>query len=361
MITFLTPLPLIFQTACNPSEEDTTAGHQEIHSELPVVRAVDLERRVMNSSISVSATLEAIQSAVLLPKSPGRVASVSVRVGDKVEKGTVLMTVEPSDYAYGLQDAEGVYAVAAAQLGQAEVNLERFTQLVADGSASQSQLDEILTGVELAKAQLQRAEAGVGIAKSRLRDTKLIAPFTGTIVSRNIEVGELVGGPTQLPPLMLADTTQLRAVASVSEGLSTILDVGMSVVLSVSALPELSAAATIENINAAVDPVTRTVVIEAQIENPRGLLKHGMSAMLDLEPSTDAKLLIPRQALLQRSNGNAQVFVLSDEVVNEREVRYAPSTDSMVPVLEGLQENERVIVAGHARLKDGEKVREMNE
>ena len=356
-------MKLIFLMFLGCSQEQVVqeAVASEATALLPVVKTETIERRTLNDSVSVAATLEAVQTAVLLPKSAGRVAAVPVRVGQSVSAGTLLMRVEGSDYSYGLQDAKGLQAVAAAQLAQAEVNLARFEQLAADGSASQAQLEEIQTGVLLAQAQLKRADAAVGIAQSRLRDTELKAPFSGTVIARNVEVGELVGGPSPQPPLMLADTSKMRAVASISEQMSTQISTGIPVRISIPAVPSYQATGEIEHINAAVDPVTRTVSIEVSLDNPDAVLKHGMSALIGFEAVNEAQAMIPRQALLERSNGGALVYVLEGDTVKQRRVRYTPSTEAFVPVLEGITEGDKVVVAGLSRLKDGIQVQELSE
>ncbi|MEC8379399.1 MAG: efflux RND transporter periplasmic adaptor subunit [Myxococcota bacterium] len=352
---------LILLLGCSTEQGDQNSEVPQHIETLPAVKTEPIVTKVLANAVTVSATLEALQTAVLLPKSAGRVAEVPVRVGQSISEGEVLMRVEASDYNYGLQDAKGLQSVAAAQLAQAEVNLLRFKKLSEEGSATQSQLDEIETGVLLAQAQLQRADAAVGIAQSRLRDTVLKAPFSGTVIARNIDVGELVGGPANQPPLMLADTTQMRAIASISEQMSANIQPGLSVKITVPAVPSFQSEGQIEHVNAAVDPITRTVTVEVGLDNADGLLKHGMSALIHLEATNEPQAMIPRQALLERSNGTAMVYVYVNGSVSKRQVRYAPSTEAFVPVLEGLTEGEQVVVAGLSRLKDGMQVKEPSE
>ena len=117
------------------------------------------------------------------------------------------------------------------QLAHAKKQYERFQTLREEGAATLAQLEEVEMGMELAQGQLRRAKAGLNIAESRLEGCHVKAPFSGSIIARNIEVGEMIGGPTQRPPLMLADLSQLRVIAEIDEQRAQLLQKGDSVTI----------------------------------------------------------------------------------------------------------------------------------
>lgn len=356
------PLVYIFLfTGCAQTEADNSAP-DTVEEQVNYVRFHTVEASTKTEVLQFPAILEAQNVAILLPKSAGRIASVSVRVGQKVTVGDPLMSVEDSDYRYGVQDAKALHSVSTAQLEQAKINLSRFEQLLSSGAATQAQFEEVQISVNLAEAQFNRTAAALGIANSRLKDTTLTAPFTGVIIERNVEVGELIGGgPTQRPPLTLANIDSMRVIASVNESIIQSLNESDELeVMPASANNEVLTG-TIERINSAVDPITRMVSIEAKIENPNEYLKHGMSATLHLKTNTQNVLMIPRKALMDRQNGTARVFVYKAGHVEEKLIRYAPSTSELVPILEGLSIGDKIVEAGQSRLVNGDPVKEYSQ
>jgi RND family efflux transporter MFP subunit len=344
------------QTQAENTEPDST------EEQVNHVRFYTVEASTKTEVFQFPALLEAQNVAILLPKSPGRISSVSVRVGQKVSEGDSLMSVEDSDYRYGVQDAKALHSVSTAQLEQAKINLSRFEQLLSSGAATQAQFEEVQIGVDLAEAQYNRTAAALGIANSRLRDTMLTAPFTGVIIERNIEVGELIGGgPTPRPPLTLANIESMRVIASVNESIIHSLHENDEVEIMPASVSNEVLTGTIERINSAVDPITRMVSIEAKIENPNERLKHGMSATLQLKTNTQNVLMIPRKALMDRENGTARVFVHKEGHVQEKRIRYAASTGELVPLIEGLSVGDQIVEAGQSRLVNGDRVKEYSQ
>ena len=348
----MTPI-LLFLLGCSqgPSPQPDVATDLR-----PKVRSHLVEGVGFSDAMRLSATLQAVQSAILSPKSPGRVERVNVRIGDAVKAGEILLEIDRSDYIQGLKEAEAAVALAEVQARQARSSLERFEALHGKAAVTDAQLEEVQAASGLADAQLLRAEAGQQVAENRLAETRLRAPFSGFVIARNVERGEMMGGPAQQPPIMLADLARVRAVASISEtGLSQIRE-GMTVQVEVPALDGRRFEAVIERINHAVDPVVRTIQFEAVLDNEALELKHSMSAEVVLDISTGEFPAVPRSALLDREGSQGRVFLLEDGKVRSASVGYGRSTSDLVPILSGLETGQRILVAGHTRLEDGEEV-----
>ena len=314
------------------------------------VRATETINHNFAGTMDFSASIEAIASAVLVPKSMGRVAEVLVRVGDEVSSGQLLMKIEGRDYLAGFQEAKAAHQLAKLQHQQALTNLKRFEELKKQNAVTDAQYEEVLIGSQLAEGQAQRAGAGFEIAKNRLVDTELFAPFSGTIISRNVETGEMLGGNIQRPPLMIADVSSLRFIAQVPEREIAQLSTGMSGTLIVGAkkLP-----VTVERINKAVDPVVRTVQIEGTVENSDGALLHGQSARLSLVLAARVRPAVPRSALLNRVDGTAELWVVdASDKLSKRNVQYESSNEQLVPITDGVSVGEKVLYSGHTRLNE---------
>ena len=341
----------MFITACTEEKPQTVASAPvDLRSR---VRAQQVKAASFSQEYRFPAKIKAYEHAILLPKSAGRVSSVHVRIGDVVKEGDVLLEVEPSDYQVGFREAQAAYDLAQIQHKHAQQQFERFTALHRENAVTQAQLDEVRVGMELAKGQAQRASAGMDIARSRLNGCILKAPFSGTVIARNIEPGEFIGGPAQKPPLMLADVSKVRVLADISESSARNISVGTVAQLMQSSgeIHELR----LERINSAVDPVVHTVAVESVLEKEG--FKHGESAEIIIPTVAQEHISVPRIALLNPQKGVAQVFILEQgETISKREIRYGRSTGENVPVYSGLKEGESVLISGHTRLSQGDSI-----
>ena len=321
----------------------------------PKVRATTVAEQEFSRTLQVPANIQAIRSAVLAPKVPGRISTIDVRIGDVVSQGALLLALEQSDYLAGFQEAKASKELAQLQAEQAAIHLSRFEALRMEGAITSVQLEEASVNSKLAASQAQRASAGFDIAKNRLQDTELRAPFAGTIIARNVEVGEIMGGPAQRPPLMLADLQRVRFVAEVGEADIAAIQQDQSASLILFGNKVLPV--TIERINNAVDPVINTIQIEGTLDNTEHKLRHGQSATLSIVLKENRQLSLARSALLSRNAGTAEIFVLqTDNTIEKRVVSYGRSDSGNVPILNGLSQGERVLISGHTRLNDGDDV-----
>jgi RND family efflux transporter MFP subunit len=323
-----------------------------------IVKAATVERTRFDAEVSLVGSIEAWQVATLVPDVPGRIRSVPVRIGQRVDKGAVLLSLVDDDYAQGVLQAEAAAEMAKAQLSVAEATRRRFVELKARDAVTAAEFEKVDVGRTLAQAQVKQAQVGLKIAKDRLYDTRLRAPFAGTVIARNVEVGEMLGGgPGKGPPIQLADLSRVRVTASIGETQAGKISLGDVITVRVDALPGESFAGKVERVNGQVDARTRSVKVEAVLDGPDPRLIHGMAAGFLLEDVAEEHLAVPREALLNRDDGTARVLVTQDATVSSREVRYGRSRTGLVPILEGLKEGERVLVAGHTRLADGSRVK----
>ena len=340
--------------ACQSQEsEQETAPVVEVDLR-PKVRVETITEQDFVRTLSLPATVYAQKSAILAPKVQGRIESVNVQIGDNVQKDDVLMTIENSDYLAGFTEANAAYELAQIQANQANTSAKRFADLLEKGAITKSQWEEVDMGAQLASGQAVRAKAGLDIAKSRLRDTKLRAPFDGIIVTKTIEKGEMMGGPATRPPLQIVDLSRVRIQASIGEIDAAALEENQSGTLEIPGKHE-RIPIQLSRINQAVDPIVKTVLVEATLDNSAHSLKHHQSATLHIELKQTA-ISVPRQALLNRQSESANVFVLVGGQVERREVQYGRSETDSVPVFSGVSAGEKILVAGHNRLQEGTEV-----
>ena len=340
--------------ACQSEDSETIAEPITSVDLRPSVRVESVEEQTFVRTLSLPATVFAERSAILAPKAQGRIESVNVQIGDAVKTDDVLMTIESSDYLAGYTEAQAAYELAQIQAKQAATSATRFKSLLDEEAVTQSQWEEVDIGAQLAKGQATRAKAGLDIATSRLQGTKLKAPFAGIIVERNIEVGEMMGGPATRPPLQIVDLSAVRIQASIGETDAASLSPNQTGSLQIPGSHE-TIPIQLSRINQAVDPIVKTVLVEASLNNDQYALKHHQSATLHLELNQNA-MAIPRQALLNRQSQSADVFILKSDTVEKRTVQYGRSETDYVPVFSGISNGDKILIAGHNRLQDGAEV-----
>lgn len=336
------------------------SGEVESQAEIgtTIVKVATVERTRFDGEVSLVGSIEAWQVATLVPDVPGRVRSVEVRIGQKVAKGAVLLSLVDDDYAQGVLQAEAAGDMAKAQLSGAEATHTRFIDLKDRDAVTAAEFEKVEVGLTLARAQVRQAEVGLSVARDRLYDTRLRAPFAGTVIARNVEVGEMLGGgPGQGPPIQLADLSRVRVTASIGETQASKIAIGDIISVRVDALPGESFPGKVERINGQVDARTRSVKVEAVLDEVDPRLIHGMAAGFLVEGVADEHLAVPREALLNRDDGSARVLVTVEGTVSSRDVRYGRSRTGLVPILDGLEEGEQVLVAGHTRLADGSPIK----
>jgi len=176
------------------------------------------------------------------------------------------------------------------------------------------------------------------------------APFAGSVQKRTAALGEYVTVGTQLYELIATDPIKLRC--PMPERFVPLAHPGMAVQLTVDAQPGVSYAGTITRIAPALDDQSRTLLIEAEVPNPKGILKPGYFAHVTMDLGQDRALFVPDSAVL-RYAGVARVFIVQNGVAHTREVKTGEMMGNLVEITEGLKAGERVITTDVDRLADG--------
>ncbi len=293
--TILLTAALLF-LAC--SREATTAATPVAVTTLPAdVR--DLAKRVDDSGPRLSPTGEApvVHEATpsliaatgelispmrsqVAAKQPGRVAAVFVREGARVRAGQPLAAFETEYLRLDLQRAEAELARAQAMENDAARDLERKRELVNSESISRATFDRVQTAHESAVAARQAATAIVATIRQHIADAILRAPFDGVIESRSLDVGERIGDGE--PAFVIAQTSPLKLRFRLPEQYLGSVREGEKVNATTDAYGNASFAARITMIGGVIDPATRTLVAEADVNNSDGRLRPGMFARVTI-------------------------------------------------------------------------------
>ena len=272
----------------------------------------------------------------------------AVEEGDTVQRGAVLARIREGEYRDRLTEAQSA-------LTQAKADLDRAAKLYENQNISRAEYDAAL-------ARSTGAQARYDQAAVTLRETALVAPISGYVLKRNIEVGSLAAPGA--PALVLGDLSTVRVVFGVPDVLVARMKLGDPVQVRVQALPEARYTGKITRISASADQSSRVFGIECTFPNPGTRLKAGMIVSLELaEPQESVPaILLPLNAVL-RSKSNPESYAIyvvqqQDEhsVVRERQVELGSLVGNTVAVTGGLAEGEQVVVTGATLVSDGQLV-----
>ena len=192
-------------------------------------------------------------------------------------------------------------------------------------------------------------------ARRNLADTRISAPFAGSVDSIAVDVGDFVSAGT--PVAVLVDLARVRIMGSVTAGEAARLIPGTNARVTFRDLGGQIFEARLESVARVASPTDGTYAIELHMDDPTGRLRDGLVATVELPDADASPRLVTRRAALLRRNGHPEVFVIEGEgtsaIAKSRRVRTGRSAGEWIEILDGLGEGERVVWDGHFALGDG--------
>jgi multidrug efflux pump subunit AcrA (membrane-fusion protein) len=357
--------------------------------------------------IEATGSLAADVQTDVAPTVGGRVVSVNVDLGSFVQQGQVLVQLDPADARLrleqsraSLQQAESGVQQAEARLGLtpgqkfdpvrvaevraaktaydlAEKQLQRFEKLIESGDVSRSAFDQqkaqrdqlreqyqaALTqanqsyaAVQIARAAANAARVSVSQAEKGLRDVTVYAPISGYVSDRPADVGEYVSTSSKVATVVR--TNPMRVRIDIPEQAISNVRPGQSVSVSVSDYPDRAFAGRVARVSPNVSAQSRTLTVEAEVENGENLLKPGQFATVRvLLPQTDPAILVPARAV-RTDNGTSRVYVIKDGVAHERLVATGQAEGDLIEVKGNVAADDAVATSNVEQLADGMPVRQ---
>jgi membrane fusion protein (multidrug efflux system) len=290
------------------------------------------------------------EHAVMSSEVEGAVAQVAADFGDKVTAGQVMMKINPREYELRVETAQAALDQERAKLTNSTARYNRAQALKREATISPEQFDLIASQLRVDQADTESAEKALAMARKKLGDTEIKAPFGGSVQKRMVSLGEYVSPGKEIYELIATDPIKLRC--PMPERFVPLARVGMPVKLTIDAKPGAWYTGKITRIAPALDESSRTLLIEAEVANPDGALKPGFFAHVTMDLGRDRALLVPSLAVL-RYAGVARVFIVDGEVVRAREVTTGSVVGDQIEITAGLKEGEHVAVSDVDRLADG--------
>ena len=285
-------------------------------------------------------------------------------IGARVKAGQTLAIIQTPELDAQLRQARADAATAQANFDYARVSAQRWQDMLKTQSVSQQDTDTKVSDMEAKRAMLQSAQANVQRLSELVSYEKVSAPFDGVVTARNVDVGALVtaGGSPGLAPMPgelfhVEQTDTLRVFVDVPQNDAPYVTPGTEVYLSVQQYPGRRFAAKVARSAGAIDPVSRTMHVEVDVDNHDGALLPGAYAQVHLELQNASPALdLPVSALLFRPNGVTVAVVDSAGKTALKTVTVGRDFGTHMEITTGLTATDRVIDNPGDAISPGEPV-----
>jgi HlyD family secretion protein len=322
-----------------------------------------------NAVLTASGYVVAQRKAAVASKATGRLEYLGVVEGDRVKKGQVLARLEDADIKASLDQARANLRLNEADLKDAEQWIARQKTLLEKGVSTQSDFDG-------AEARYQRVLASIAVAKAMvvgaevaLENTFIRAPFDGTVLTKNADVGEMVAPmaasvSSRSAVVTLADMSSLQVEADVSESNIERITLGQPCEITLDAYPEVRYEASVAKIVPTADRAKATVMVKVAFKSyDAKVLPEMSSKVLFLTKNTEALptaarsiLTVPLSSLTTR-NGKKVVFTIRNDQAVAVPVSTGKDAGALVEITQGLSAGDRVITGLSDRISDGVRVK----
>jgi RND family efflux transporter MFP subunit len=357
---------------------------QEQEQALPRVEVVQVGFSSRKSELELPGNIQAVTEAPILARADGYIKRRMVDIGDRVKAGQPVAEIEAPELDQQLLQAKASLQQAQAALEQAlanqqqgkanqelaHVTADRWKNLAGKGVVSRQENDQYQAQYQAQTANLQALDKAISAARSNIAAAEanvarldemqgyrvVKAPFEGVVTLRNVDVGALVNAGNTLL-YRIAQTGTLRIYVNVPQTNASSIKPGQAAQLSVSNLPGRRFTGTVARTANALDPTSRTMLVEVQVPNNDGALLPGMYAQVDLSSArAQAPLLIPGDALIVRADGTQVAVVRPDHSVHFQKIEVGRDFGDRLEVTSGLREGDTLVVNPSDVVREGVKV-----
>ncbi|MCK8516830.1 efflux RND transporter periplasmic adaptor subunit [Methylonatrum kenyense] len=283
----------------------------------------------------------------------GQITDVHVDAGDRVERGELLLEIDPEPYQLARASAATEIRRLEVSIRNQERELVRNRELLEDGFVTQSTVDGLESELEASREQLQAAQVQLDSAERDLRKTRIEAPVDAEVDERNVSDGDYVAVGEALFRLLSQDLLQVRL--PYPETASQRLETGQIARMRAPLSGDQEVGGTIRELRPGLMGGSRTVEAIVNIENPGGW-REGGSVNADVVVISRDGVVVPTAAIVQRPAGEV-VYVIEDNKAHAREVEVGRRGRDRTEILDGVDDGDAVAVDGAGFLSDGAKVR----
>jgi len=332
---------------------DKSNEGQESHA---LVTGLTLEKTVLVSvpeQFEASGTVKAKNAAQLAARISGTVSEIHAREGDRVQRGSLLVTLAALESTAGATGAAHAVEEALARKKLADVTYERFARLYREQAVTEQELDTRRAERDMADQSLARTREAARAAAAVAGYTRITAPMSGVVTARMVDPGSTVF--PGMPIMTIEEEGRYRLELAVPESLQGKLALGTSVPVFLDG-GNGNSTGTVVEIVPRVDPVSRTFTVKLDI--PAKGMHSGQFGRALLPVAEKQGLLVPKKAVLERGQLTFVWVVDDGGIARMRLVKPGTVTADRIEILAGLSAGERIVVGGMEKVTDGARVEE---
>jgi RND family efflux transporter MFP subunit len=320
------------------------------------------------SVLTASGYVVARRKAAVASKGTGRLVYLGVEEGDQVKKGQVIARLEDDDVLASLRRARADLAVAEAELKDARESLMRQKLLLERQLVAQAEYDQAEARYKRVMATIDAARFAVREAEVAVDYTKIIAPFDGTVLRKNADIGEIMAplagaASSRAAVVTIADMSSLEVDADVAEANITKVKIDQPCEIRLDAYPDQVYQGQVSKIVPTADRAKATVMVKIRFKSYDRSVLPEMSAKVNFlarevagqKGASDAVLTVPGSAVVRR-DGRQVVYQIKENRAVEVPVTVGRSLGTLLEIKQGLKEGDRVISNVDERISDGAKV-----
>lgn len=312
-----------------------------------------VERKLLPRWLPVSGTMQPVRQATVKAKVSGDVREITVREGDSVRAGQMLVRVDTADLDARVLERQGQLQSAKAQFALADKTNAMNQKLLKQNFISQNASDNAESSLEVAKGNLQAAQAQLRVAQNALRDAVAVAPLSGIVAKRHVQPGEKVAFDS--PLVTIVDLRDMELQALVPSGDIPELAPGMTVDLAVDGYADRKFTGRIERINPSTEAGTRAILVFVGIPNAELALRGGMFATGRIALAAGAPVPTLPATAIRTEAGQSYVWTIQDGKLAKRTILLGRRDDDAgrVEVRTALPVDTRVLASRFDNLKEG--------
>ena len=303
-------------------------------------------------------TLRGYVESPIYARSTGYLLHWYADIGTRVKQGQLLADLDTPEIDQELAQALAQRQQTSSSLGLAKSSLDRWQQLRQRDAVSQQELDERQSTYAQDVANLAAADANVKRLQQLESFKRIVAPFAGVVMQRNVDVGDLIdaGSGTSRALFALAQSDPLRVYVQLPQAYAQNVSVGQKVVVTQAELPGQQFHGTITHMSGAIDVPTRSLQVEVTLPNPDDKLRPGAYVQVAVPSVAHAQLMVPGNALLFRAEGPRVAVVDANGNVQLHKIVIAQDLGQSLEIESGIEVNDKVIINPSDSIADGDHV-----
>ncbi|GLR19475.1 efflux RND transporter periplasmic adaptor subunit [Portibacter lacus] len=333
--------------SANKAEIDAKAEiKEEIISELPVRIELATAMEVDNN-IELTGTFEARKELNIIAESQGRITKLYIKEGQNISKGQTVANIDDTNIQAQLN-------IIKATMEKSKKDVERYGRLLEAGAISQQQFEEI-------NLNYQNALANVTSIEQQLKYSKAMAPMSGIVKMVNVEEGSFASPGSTLASII--DVSKLKMIVKIGETDIIKIKNGQKVKIKTEVYPQDIFIGRVSLISVEAD-AGRKYDVEIELDNPRKTpLKPGMfgTVLISSEADSNIGLFVSRKAIIGSVQSPKIYRVGENDIVELIDVKVGEPMEDKIEILDGLMENDVVVVSGQLNLSNNKKVKILNE